>query len=130
MSFFPNICFHPLPYSYKRPRSAGPRLQNRHPKQDYSNVEAKVDTGRGSHSKEAERKETHGAGGVVSHRRWATTGSHEVCDACACHTWLHAELTHSSHAYVVETVTMQYQLTVTNKTSLHKINHLLMQRQL
>ena len=90
VSFFQ--CLLPPPFlirSYKRPRSAGPRLQNRHPKQDYSTVEAKVDTGRGSHSKEAERKVAHGAGGVVSHRRRATTDSHEVCDARAIHDCMH-----------------------------------------
>lgn len=91
----PVVCYllHPLfSYSYRRPRSADPRLQNRHPKQDYSNVAAKVDTGRRNQSKETERKETHDE--VVSHRRSATSGSYDVCGACCCtHTWLHAELT-------------------------------------
>lgn len=80
----PVVCYllRLLSYSYRRPRSADPRLQNRHPKQDYSNVAAKVDTGRRNQSKETERKETQGLGGVVSHRRSATSGSYDVCDAC------------------------------------------------
>ena len=79
----PVVCYllHPLSYSYRRPRSADPRLQNRHPKQDYSNVAAKVDTGRRNQSKETDRKETQGSGGVVSHRRSATSGSSDVCGA-------------------------------------------------
>jgi len=69
---------HPtLLHSYKctRPQSAAPKLQDKHPKQDYSHVMARVDTGRG----QAGMRKAQVSDGEVSSGRRISTGSDEVC---------------------------------------------------
>ena len=83
MFYISMILMHPpFLHSYKcpRPQSAAPKLQDKHPKQDYSHVVARVYTGRGQPLQQSQTEaKMESSNGMASSGRRISTGSDEVC---------------------------------------------------